>query len=147
MARRRRSAPKQAAQTAASLLKAGADSATLAAASARVIGARMPMIAEAMRNPMAADHVELTRMVAEKGSAFGNAAMAAAGVAATMAFDHAAFAASEMARGGRGSPTSLFFRAWGHYARMGQAALEMQAEAMRPIRRAATANARRLKGA
>ncbi|MDF0487629.1 hypothetical protein PX554_05765 [Sphingomonas sp. H39-1-10] len=36
----------------------------------RVVAARLPTIAAAMQNPLAADHVELSRMVTEKVGAF-----------------------------------------------------------------------------
>jgi len=67
----------------------------------RVVAARMPTIAAAMQNPLAADHVELSRMVTEKVGAFtvSGKSISAAGDAVQRAGSANAHALGRMASG------------------------------------------------
>lgn len=73
----------------------------------RVVAARMPTIAAAMQNPLAADHVELSRMVSEKVGAFTTSgkSIEAAGDAVQRAGSANARALGKMASGNIVWPT------------------------------------------
>jgi hypothetical protein len=101
-------------------------------ASARVINHRTPLIQAAARNPLTADHAELGTMVTEKMAAFSQAGIAAMTGMATLQRIWLGALTAGGARAGSGS------------ARMLEQANRSMVQAMTPIHKAATANARRL---
>ncbi|MEO5810473.1 MAG: hypothetical protein ABIR51_10550 [Sphingomicrobium sp.] len=115
-------------------------------ASHAVIAKRGETIAEAARDPLAADHAELTRMVAEKGAAFAKAGTSLAGDWAAMQADVAAQmrAMSAFWLGGRLPSAAAAGAMIDRSARISQRALASGVKALRPIHATATANQRRL---
>ena len=79
----------------------GGDMVEMMLGAQRVVAARVPTILSAMQNPLAADQVELKRMVSEKVGAFGEAgrSVSAAGDAVRRATDANASAFGRMAGG------------------------------------------------
>jgi hypothetical protein len=111
----------------------------------RVVAARMPTILSAMQNPIAADRVELNRMVSEKVGAFNasGASVTAAGSAVHRAADANARALGRMAGGG-----ILWPQDWMRLAESNLAAMAAMAAlpttTLAPIRSGVKANDRRL---
>jgi hypothetical protein len=117
---------------------------TMTATSA-VVEHRSCTIEQAMSNPLAADTVELGRMVSEKSAAFGAAGMSLSRDWLAMQRDWGAQVSdlSAMMMGKVPSPrTASAMVARGQ--RLGSAALASSVRAMTPIHKAATANQRRL---
>lgn len=125
--------------------KLAMDAMETAMRSQRVVSARLPMIADAMLNPFAADHRELTRMVTEKSGAARTAQRSAD--AATRKVHAAARANTEtwrlMARGAWIGPD-----AWLRAAELNMAAFSamatLPADSLKPFHGAVTANDKRL---
>lgn len=115
-------------------------------ATQRVISARLPTIASAMQNPLAADHVELNRMVSEKVSAFGQSgrSVQTAGAVVRQAADANARALGRMAGGGMLWPAEWMALAEGNLAAMAAMAA-LPAAALAPVHSRVTANDRRLR--
>lgn len=118
---------------------------TMSAAHA-VVGHRSKTIETALSNPFAADHVELGRMMSEKGTAFGAAsaslardwfAMQADLGAQTSAIGKIMFGQLPTPRAAHAMMT--------RNQRLGSAALASSIRAFAPVHRTATANAKRLK--
>lgn len=110
-----------------------------------VLGARLPMIADAITNPIGANHGELTRMVTEKVSAFGRShgTMAAAGRAVQRTGEANAAAFGRLAGGGLLGPAewmSIFER----NVALATTLMALPMQAMAPVHSGVTANARRL---
>lgn len=122
-----------------------------AGASMDVISARSDKIAEALRSPMTGDYAELSRMVPEKVEAF-----AATGAVIAQAWwkaqsdllDSMSRTASAGTSGHLPTPFDLF-RTWSDASydllRTMESASRLGRDALAPIHRAATSNARRLK--
>ncbi len=133
-------------------------------AASDVIAARMAIMAEGMANPMKADVRELSLMGTEKLEALSASGAALAGAmgdltarASATAMDemgHVARAAASIAAAStpQAAASAQFAYAMGWWSRASSqafgfnaAVLKAQAEALKPIHAAATANARRLK--
>lgn len=136
----------------------------LMVASHAVIGRRFEIISDAMRDPASADLAELNLMVAEKVQAGAQSAVAAAEATVTVMADASGAAMREGVLAGEAlrrmaaarDPLSAFAAQasyavdlWGRNletaSRLTEGLLRAQSEAMAPINRAASANARRLK--
>jgi len=149
------------------LAAAGASSRTageMMLAAGEVIGKRVALGTAAMFNPAAADHAEFAKMIPEKTAAFGAAgsiltdrSLRAARYVAQAATSEMSIAAATCARlatcvdPGRmlsvqaDYATGWMARAMALSLRLGAMTLQAQGAAMRPVHRAATANARRLR--
>jgi hypothetical protein len=110
-----------------------------------VLAARLPMISAAMANPLAADHRELSLMVSEKIDAFGRSgrSVSKAGAAVQKA---AQANARDLGRLGGGAllPTdwlTLFERNMA----MATTLMTLPMDALAPIHKGVTSNARRLR--
>lgn len=133
-------------------------------ASSDVISARMAIMAEGLANPMKADLREMSLMGTEKVEAMTASANAVAGTMGDIAarasrstldeVGHAARAAGRIASAtsAQGLAAAQFDyvvgfwgRAAGQMLTLNTQVLKAQADALRPIHAAATANARRLK--
>ena len=133
-------------------------------AASDVIAARMTIMAEGFANPMKADVREMSLMGTEKLEALGASAAAVAGTMGDLAartsksamdeMGHAARAASAMAAAStpQGAASAQMTWAMGWWSRastqmlsLNTELLKAQADALKPIHAAATANARRLK--
>lgn len=110
-----------------------------------VIDARMPMIAAAWTNPFTADHRELTRMVTEKTSAFGQSqrSISSAQEKVRRASEANARAFLQLSGGG--------WLGWSEWTQVLQRNLEiattlvmLPTAILSPVHSKATANARRL---
>lgn len=138
-------------------------SARLATASATVIGRRLALAQAALRNPLAADHGEFARMVAEKGFAAFDAGAAALGRQPALAMLGARFWAVEIGAAMQASlriasarsPAEALHtqwrwvgeataRAWSLSLEIGRALAETTGAMTAPVLRVAAANARRL---
>jgi hypothetical protein len=112
----------------------------------RVVAARVPTILSAMQNPIAADHVELNRMVSEKVGAFNASgkSIAAAGDAVHHATDANARALGRMAGG-----NILWPQDWMRLAESNLAAMAAMAAlptaALAPLQSGVKANDKRLR--
>jgi hypothetical protein len=120
--------------------------AELALASLRVVGARTPMIAKAMSDPMRGDYAELTRMVSEKPLAFAQGASAGGPAWLAMAAESNRYLAQAWKPPTYGVAPALSasldaFAFWGRMMSLGVA---WQSAMLAPVHAAATANARRL---
>jgi hypothetical protein len=133
-------------------------------AASDVIAARMTIMAEGFANPMKADVREMSLMGTEKMEAMSASAAAVAGTLGELAartsrsamdeMGHAARAASAIAAATtpQGAASAQMTWAMGWWSRastqmlsLNTELLKAQAEALKPIHAAATANARRLK--
>ncbi len=133
-------------------------------AASDVIAARMAIMAEGFANPMKADVREMSLMGTEKMEAMSASAAAVAGTLGDLAartsksamdeMGHAARAASAMAaaKTPQGAASAQMSYAMGWWSRastqmlsLNTELLKAQADALKPIHAAATANARRLK--
>lgn len=110
-----------------------------------VVDARVPMIAAAWANPFTADHRELTRMVTEKTSAFGQSQRSISSAQETVrrASEANARALGRLSGGG--------WLGWSEWTKIAERNLEiattlamLPTTALAPIHSKATANARRL---
>lgn len=124
---------------------------TLAAAG-EVVAARTSLIKAAQQSPLSADVAELSRMVPEKVDAFSQAGSAAVNIwwsAQSAWFEQMQYFGGLVTRGRIPTPVELLDIA-NRGAGMGLDAMEasasMGANVLAPVRKAATANARRLKG-
>lgn len=115
-------------------------------ATQRVIAARLPTIASAMQNPMAADHAELGLMVSEKVGAFRSSgeAVTSAGAVVRRAADANARALGRMAGGGMLWPADWMRLAEGNIA-AASAMAALPAATLAPVHKKVTANDRRLR--
>lgn len=115
-------------------------------ASQNVIAARLPVIGAALADPLRADHRELSRMVTEKGRAFGRS-----GRTANAAFETLRRSSHANARDmGRFSGGDMLWpadwlRIFERNLAAGMALAALPGEALAPVHKRATANARRLK--
>lgn len=118
------------------------------AASAVVIDRRMPMIDAGMRNPFAADHVELTGMVTEKAQAFAKAGDSLAADMATMQtlWVQAMQDAWSLGTAGRMPSATRVAASSDRAMRLAAGMIGASGRALTPIHAKATANARRLSG-
>lgn len=123
----------------------GSDWMETMAATQRVISARLPTIASAMQNPLAADRRELNLMVSEKVGAFGLSgdAINAAGAVVRRAADANARALGRMAGGGVLWPADWMRLAEGNLA-AAVALAALPAATLAPVHKRVTANDRRL---
>lgn len=133
-------------------------------ASGDVIARRLEIVADAIRDPFTADYRELTLMGSEKVEAL--AASASAGMSGAMAVaDRASRVAARESAAARGALDAVMAsktpmeamtaqsmwaaNAWTRSMRegwaMSAALMKLQADTLKPIHAAATANARRLK--
>ncbi len=118
------------------------------AASAVVIDKRMPMIDAGVRNPFAADHVELTGMVTEKAQAFAKAGDSLAkDMAAAQALWLQVMQDAWSNGTARRMPSAGRMAAQGNRAlRLADSTIGAGGRALTPIHAKATANAKRLGG-
>jgi hypothetical protein len=118
---------------------------TLVAADS-VVRHRSAAIDHAMRNPLAADHTELTGMITEKAEAFGRAGASIAADMTRLQSDMFAQASAVAAMWMTGMPPTA--RTYGEMAnrsqRMMARAIGSGGRALAPIHAKATANAKRL---
>jgi hypothetical protein len=127
------------------LMRAGTMWGETISAAHEVVGYRSKTIKAALNNPFAADHVELGRMMSEKGTAFG---AAGASLSRDYFAMHADLTAQSAALGKMmigqlptpGATQAMMTRT----QRLGSAVLTSSIRAMTPVHKAATANARRL---
>ncbi len=129
-----------------------------------MIAARFVLAATAIANPAQVDGTEFRLMVSEKVSAFAAASQIMAARCATLGIEVARLGAIEAQEARRGfadlalagSPQAAWAaqarlvgafwgRAWANAALMAQLGLRAQGAALAPVRRAASANARRLR--
>ena len=134
---------KTAASDTFALATAGAE---LALASLRVVGARTPMIARALSDPMRGDYAELTRMVSEKPLAFAQGASAGGPAWLAMAAESNRYFAQAWKTPSYGVAPAMSasldaFAFWGRMMSLGVA---WQSAMLAPVHAVATANARRL---
>lgn len=132
--------------TARDILALATTQAELAAASLSVVGARVPMIAAAWRDPMGGNYAELTRMVSEKPLAFARGAAAAAPAWLALTAESNRYL-TEAWRGPAPGLAPGFAAAAGALAfwtRMASLGVAWQTAMLAPVHAAATANARRL---
>ena len=127
------------------LIRAGTMIGETWVATQQVVEHRSKAIEGALADPIHADHAELTRMVTEKGTAFGNAGASLARDWWAMQADLGAqaVAVGNMMMGKIPSPSATqatITRA----QRLASAALSSSVRAMAPVHRVATANAKRL---
>jgi len=121
------------------LATAGAE---LALASLRVVNARMPMIVQALNDPMRGNYAELTRMVSEKPLAFAKGAAAGGPGWLAMAAESNRYLAQAWKAPSYGfAPAMTAFAFWGRMMSLGVA---WQSAMLAPVHVEATANARRL---
>ena len=117
-----------------------------AIASSQVIGKRLPIIDAARTDPLGADHAELALMMTEKLAAFAEAGQVAGRAALAAQADWAAqlgsLAALMLAGGGTARQRDALQR---RSARTAARGLASAGDALAPIHKAATGNARRLK--
>jgi hypothetical protein len=135
----------------------------LALAAGQVVARRMALGAQAMVDPLNADHAEFAKIIPEKARAFSEAGMTWLEWSSKAAEQMASFAATEMAAAAKGAVALAGCRTPEHaitvqgdlatawVARMvsqsitlGALALRSQGETMAPLHRAVTANVRRL---
>lgn len=112
----------------------------------RVVAARMPTIASAMQNPLAADHVELGRMVSEKVGAFtvSSRSVGAAGGVVQQAGSDNARALGRMASGAMLMPTDWIRLAESNLA-AAAALAALPTEVLAPLQSGVKANDKRLR--
>ncbi|WP_426013062.1 hypothetical protein [Caulobacter sp. DWR2-3-1b2] len=119
----------------------------LALASWQVVGARTPMIAQALRDPMRGDYAELTKMVSEKPLAFARGAAAGGAGLLAMVADSNRYLGEAWKAPGLGvvaAPVAAPMAAMAFWGRMMSLSMAWQAAMITPVHAAATANARRL---
>jgi hypothetical protein len=114
-------------------------------ASQSVIEARMPMIGAAMSNPLQANHKELTQMVMEKGQAFGRSQRSVSAALDTVRKSSQANVhdLSRLSGGAFFGPAD-WMQMFERNMAAAVAISTMPAQALAPIHKRATANARRL---
>jgi hypothetical protein len=127
------------------MMRAGTMWSQTMTAAQTVVGHRSKTIEAALVDPLAADHVELGRMISEKTSAFGAAGASLARDYLSMQADLSAQAAAlgQMMMGQLPSPRATQAMVT-RSQRLSSAALASSIRAMKPVHKAATANARRL---
>jgi hypothetical protein len=157
-------AARKAATTAQGAAAHAATGAEMMRAASEVIAARMTILADGLADPMKADIREMSLMGTEKLEAMGASATALAGVMGDLTARTSASAMEEMGHATRAASAMASARtpqavlsaqmswAMGWWSRAASQALSVnaellkaQAEALKPIHAAATANARRLK--
>lgn len=157
-------AARKAAGTAQGAASDAATGAEMMRAASEVIAARMAILADGLADPMKADIREMSLMGTEKLEALGASATALAGAMGDLTARASASAMEEMGHATRAASAIVGARtpqaalsaqmswAMGWWSRASSQALSVnaellkaQAEAMKPIQAAATANARRLK--
>jgi Phasin protein len=135
----------------------------MAVASAQVVAKRMTLGAQAMFNPAGADHAEFARMMPEKARAFTDAGFILLKKSLAIMSEMSRFALDETGRTAQAActmaacrtPQSLlaaqtryatgwFSRVTAHSMALSVLTLRAQGAAMKPVHRAATANAERL---
>ncbi len=135
----------------------------LATAAGHVIATRMALGANAMIDPLNADHAEFARLIPEKTSAFSEAGVSLLHWSSAAAGQMANFATTELAGTATaaaalsccrtpaalvamqtGIATAWLARALSQALSLGTLAMKSQRDAMDPLHRTATANARRL---
>ncbi|MEO5866332.1 MAG: hypothetical protein ABIS14_16130 [Sphingomonas sp.] len=120
------------------------------AASEAVIAARSQTIGDAIRSPWTADYAELSRMVPEKTAAFGRSGSAMMSGLLRMQSDYLdqlRYAGGLMARGRPLTPDEWVgwsSRSAAYAMRTFEASSRLGRDALAPIHKTATANARRL---
>lgn len=124
--------------------------AELALASLRVVGARTPMIVQAVHDPARGDYAELTRMVSEKPLAFARGAHAAGPAWLAMAAESNRYLSRSWAQAWKAPTWGLApamdasLGAMAFWGRMMSLGVAWQSAMLAPLHAAATANARRL---
>ena len=127
------------------LIRAGTMWGETVSAAHAVVGHRTRTIETALNNPFAADHVELGRMMSEKGTAFGAAGASLARDWFAMQADLGAQTAALGKMMAGQLPTPRATQAMiSRNQRLGSAALASSIRALGPVHRTATANAKRL---
>lgn len=124
----------------------GSDLVETAAGAQRVIAARLPTIASAMRNPLTADHGELRQMVTEKLGAFRSSSrsLSAANAVVQRASSANAQALGRIAGGGLLWPSDWVRLAERNLAAVAAVAA-LPSETLAPYHAGVSANDKRLK--
>ena len=130
------------------LATAGAE---LALASLKVVGARTPMIVQALSDPMRGNYAELTRMVSEKPLAFAKGAAAGGPAWLAMAAESNRYLAQACQSWTGKTPSyglapavNASLGAMAFWGRMMSLGVAWQSALLAPVHAEATANARRL---
>ena len=125
------------------LATAGAE---LALASLKVVGARTPMIVQALSDPMRGNYAELTRMVSEKPLAFAKGAAAGGQGWLAMAAESNRYLAQAWKTPSYGLAPAMnaSLGAMAFWGRMMSLGVAWQSAMLAPVHAEATANARRL---
>lgn len=125
------------------LATAGAE---LALASLKVVGARTPMIVQAMSDPMRGNYAELTRMVSEKPLAFAKGAAAGGPAWLAMAAESNRYLSQawKTPTYGLAPAMNASLGAMAFWGRMMSLGVAWQSAMLAPVHAEATANARRL---
>lgn len=112
-----------------------------------VLGARLPMISDAIRNPWTADTVELNRIVSEKTEAFGRSQRSLSSAARKLqaAAEGNARDLGKVTGGGMLWPTDYIRMAERNIAALAALAT-VPGEALAPVHKGVTSNAKRLSG-
>ena len=143
MTRPRKTRRKATPADAFALATAGAE---LALASLKVVGARTPMIVQAMSDPMRGNYAELTRMVSEKPLAFAKGAAAGGPAWLAMAAESNRYLAQawKTPTYGLAPAMNASLGAMAFWGRMMSLGVAWQSAMLAPVHAEATANARRL---
>ena len=143
MTRPRKTRRKATPADAFALATAGAE---LALASLKVVGARTPMIVQAMSDPMRGNYAELTRMVSEKPLAFAKGAAAGGPAWLAMAAESNRYLAQAWKTPSYGLAPAMnaSLGAMAFWGRMMSLGVAWQSAMLAPVHAEATANARRL---
>ncbi len=143
MTRPRKTRRKATPADAFALATAGAE---LALASLKVVGARTPMIVQAISDPMRGNYAELTRMVSEKPLAFAKGAAAGGPAWLAMAAESNRYLAQAWKTPSYGLAPAMnaSLGAMAFWGRMMSLGVAWQSAMLAPVHAEATANARRL---
>ena len=143
MTRPRKTRRKATPADAFALATAGAE---LALASLKVVGARTPMIVQALSDPMRGNYAELTRMVSEKPLAFAKGAAAGGPAWLAMAAESNRYLAQAWKTPSYGLAPAMnaSLGAMAFWGRMMSLGVAWQSAMLAPVHAEATANARRL---
>jgi hypothetical protein len=127
--------------TAADAFAVATVNAELALASLSVVGARAPLILQAISDPMRGDYAELGRMISEKPLAFARGAAAGRPAWLAMAAESNRYFAQNWTLTPSLAAATGAMAFWGRMLSLG---LAWQSAMLAPVHAAATANARRL---
>lgn len=116
-----------------------------AVATQTVLAARLPMISAAMANPFEADHREMSLMLSEKVEAFGRSGRSVSKAGATVQRVANANARDLTRLGGGGLSATDWMALFERNMAMATALMTLPMDALAPIHKGVTSNARRLR--